>query len=32
MSYISKLTLPNNETYTLKDLRLENYGTCSSLN
>lgn len=31
MSYISKLTLPNNETYTLKDLRLENYGTCSTV-
>lgn len=31
MSYISKLTLPNNETYTLKDLRLENYGICSTV-
>ena len=30
MSYISKLTLPNNETYNLKDLRLDNYGTCST--
>ena len=31
MPYISKLTLPNNETYNLKDLRLDNYGTCSTI-
>lgn len=30
MPNISKLTLPNNETYNLKDLRLDNYGTCST--
>lgn len=30
MPNISKLTLPNNETYNLKDLRLDNYGTCNT--
>lgn len=31
MPNISKITLPNNETYNLKDLRLDNYGICSTL-
>lgn len=31
MPYISRLTLPSNETYNLKDLRLDNYGICSTI-
>lgn len=31
MPNISKITLPNNETYNLKDLRLDNYGICSTV-
>ena len=29
-NYISTITLPNNVIYNLKDLRLNNYGTCST--
>lgn len=30
MANISKITLPNNQIYFLKDSRLNNYGTCST--
>lgn len=31
MANISKITLPNNQTYFLKDSRLNNYGICSTV-
>jgi len=31
MAYISQITLPNGNTYSIKDSRINNYGTCSTL-